>query len=623
MSSPPAADDTCISRRDITAAQDSVNFDTSLSHPLKRPLSECVEREYRITEATDSPGAAHCSSDGSGLDRDLSLSASNSNRPTQADSPSLQLLASNPHHSENNATYFLWPASYNLHGVAGSRTAFFYGLQKDAGVDISERTPTGTQAATLLDLMTIRAFHSKRLRHVSLATAVGFRTRQGILTNIPAIIVFVARKVHKAWLEEGKRLPVYLEGPGGIWCDVDVVEFLYYGVPAVTPKEQVYTELVEGLRGNDPCIGPGSQVASHETYGTLGAIVQSRTGAQQVGFLTSRHVAVDLDYPNQKMFHPLPPNVGQGVFLGAVERATSFITDDRWYNIFASMNPETFVHADGAFIPFGDSFDMSRVTTMVRGIGGMGDVALIGLQDPISSIVGKQVIKVGRSSGLTKGRIMAYALENNDEKGICFFTDFLIVGEDNQPFDLEGDSGSLILMVEDGKTQLKPFGIIWGGTANRGRLKLRSGHAPENWTSGVDLGRLLECLQLDLITSDIALQEAIRRQTRVACGASREGDCYSQHAGSVDHHHALAFVSSRVNLHADQAAQGEGSFHENQRCMLGDLDANLVNSHRPFFSAVRETTQHADSILSPQRAESQNHCFDLNVSSNDTDLRWL
>ena len=82
-----------------------------------------------------------------------------------------------------------------------------------------------------------------------------------------------------------------------------------------------------------------SQVASQETYGTLGAIVKSRTGNRQVGFLTNRHVAVDLDYPNQKMFHPLPPSLGPGVYLGAVERATSFITDDLWYGIFAGTNP--------------------------------------------------------------------------------------------------------------------------------------------------------------------------------------------------------------------------------------------------------------------------------------------
>lgn len=45
-----------------------------------------------------------------------------------------------------------------------------------------------------------------------------------------------------------------------MWCDVDVVEFSYYGAPAPTPKEQLYNELVDGLRGSDPCIGSGSQV---------------------------------------------------------------------------------------------------------------------------------------------------------------------------------------------------------------------------------------------------------------------------------------------------------------------------------------------------------------------------
>lgn len=40
------------------------------------------------------------------------------------------------------------------------------------------------------------------------------------------------------------------------------MEFSYYGVPAATPKEEFYTELVDGLRGSDPVIGSGSQVAS-------------------------------------------------------------------------------------------------------------------------------------------------------------------------------------------------------------------------------------------------------------------------------------------------------------------------------------------------------------------------
>lgn len=149
---------------------------------------------------------------------------------------------------------------------------------------------------------------------------------------------------------------------------------------------------------------------------------------------------------------------------------------------------------------------MNNVTTSVRGIGEVGEVNTIDLQSPIGSLIGRQVVKVGRSSGLTTGTIMAYALEYNDEKGICFFTDFLVVGENQQTFDLEGDSGSLILLTASNGEKPRPVGIIWGGTANRGRLKLKVGQPPENWTSGVDLGRLLDLLELDLITSSERLQ---------------------------------------------------------------------------------------------------------------------
>ncbi|QHO02372.1 uncharacterized protein DS421_13g423200 [Arachis hypogaea] len=150
------------------------------------------------------------------------------------------------------------------------------------------------------------------------------------------------------------------------------------------------------------------------------------------------------------MFHPLLPSLGLGVYLGAVERAISFITDNLWYGIFAGTNP---------------------------GVGEISDVNVIRLQSPISSLIGRQVIKVGRSSVLTTGTIMAYALD-----------------------------GSLIVFTGQNGEKPRRVGIIWGGTANRGRLKLKVGQPPENWTSGVDLGRLLDLLELDLITTNEAFQ---------------------------------------------------------------------------------------------------------------------
>ncbi|EPS61055.1 hypothetical protein M569_13745, partial [Genlisea aurea] len=423
---------------------------------------------------------------------------------------------------ESSAAYFSWPS--RIKDDAEERANYFANLQK--GVvpgKYYDRLPEGPRAYTLLDLMTIRASHSKFLRCNSQGTAIGFRIRRGFLTDIPAILVFVSRKVHKQWLTLTplECLPTALEGPGGVWCDLDVVEFSYFGAPEPTPKVQLYSETVDGLCGSDPLIGSGSQVANQETFGTLGAIVRSQTGNRQIGFLTNRHVAVDLDYPNQKMFHPLPPALGPGVYLGSVERATSFIRDDLWFGIFACINPETFVRADGAFIPFTEEFDMTAVTTSVKGIGEIGEVKTIDLQSPVHSIVGKQVMKVGRSSGLTMGTVLAYALEYNDEKGICLLTDFLVVGGDQRTFDLEGDSGSLIVLRSENGEKPRPIGIIWGGTANRGCLKLKVGQPPENWTSGVDLGRLLNFLELDLITSDEALQ--VQEQEQLAASMTVVG----------------------------------------------------------------------------------------------------
>ncbi|KAJ3693527.1 hypothetical protein LUZ60_009007 [Juncus effusus] len=526
----------------------------------------------------------------------------------------------NSNNGNNNAAYFSWPTS--MHGAVEGRANYFGNLQKGVLPVHSGRLPKGQQATTLLDLMTIRAFHSKILRRYSLGTAVGFRIRKGVLTDIPAILVFVARKIHTKWLTQSQCLPAALEGPGGVWCDVDVVEFSYYGAPAPTPKEQLYDELLDGLRGSDPCIGSGSQVASQETYGTLGAIVKRRTGTKQVGFLTNRHVAVDLDYPNQKMFHPLPPNLGPGVYLGAVERATSFITDDVWYGIYAGTNPETFVRADGAFIPFPDDFDIFTVTTLVKGIGEIGDVKIIDLQSPINSVIGRQVSKVGRSSGLTTGTVTAYALEYNDEKGICFFTDLLVVGENHQTFDLEGDSGSLIILTgkdSQGREEEKPrpIGIIWGGTANRGRLKLKSDHGPENWTSGVDLGRLLDRLELDIITTNDGLREAVEEQKNLLVMAANSimGESSPPVQSAVPDEQKVCESFEPLGINIEQLpAQHECEFRVET---VENSNNNVLMEEHQFISNFSSPVRRPDNNNSNSNNNSSNN---INNNSSDEDL---
>ncbi|KAL8461565.1 hypothetical protein ACS0TY_032884 [Phlomoides rotata] len=137
-------------------------------------------------------------------------------------SPPLQPHASAGQHCEGSAAYFSWPC--RIKDDAEERANYFANLQKDILAETHGKLPEGQRANTLLELMTIRAFHSKILRCYSLGTAIGFQIRRGLLTDIPAILVFVSRKVHKQWLTPIQCLPSALVGPGGVWCDVDVVD---------------------------------------------------------------------------------------------------------------------------------------------------------------------------------------------------------------------------------------------------------------------------------------------------------------------------------------------------------------------------------------------------------------
>lgn len=155
---------------------------------------------------------------------------SHSNMPSLSP-PTLQPFASAGQHCESSAAYFSWPTSSRLNDFAEERANYFANLQKGVLPETLGRLPKGQQATTLLELMTIRAFHSKILRCYSLGTAIGFRIRRGVLTDIPAILVFVSRKVHKQWLSPIQCLPTALEVRK--WCSFHITDqilllFSYY-----------------------------------------------------------------------------------------------------------------------------------------------------------------------------------------------------------------------------------------------------------------------------------------------------------------------------------------------------------------------------------------------------------
>lgn len=346
------------------------------------------------------------------------------------------------------------------------------------------------QAKTLSDLMAIRANNRDVLDAINgtLGTALGYKKRTGQpLSKEPAIIVFVPRKINPKWIPDSQLIPERLTGPGELWCPLDVVE----GGKAETEKNvpEAVGELVERLRGWDAQVWAGSQVAHWVdeqkglySMGTLGAFARTRD-VETLGFLTNQHVGIQ---PGRRLFHPVP----WGTLLGTTEQVLEYVEDQDWYGPQID-EPNTFVRVDCSFVRLADDFNRENVNPLMMGVGQLGPVRKISLDD--MSIVGQRVLRVGRTTGLRRGTIVAFGYEFIDEANETAYTDLLIIGDDEVPFSTHGDSGSLIVTDDE---QLNPVGLLWGGWQER----LRSGQAQENWTYGIDLSRVLDALRIDLVS---------------------------------------------------------------------------------------------------------------------------
>ncbi len=347
------------------------------------------------------------------------------------------------------------------------------------------------QAQTLRDLMRIRAHNRESLDSINgnLGTALGFKKRTGQpLSKEPAIIVFVPQKINPKWIPESQVIPKQLEGPDGLECALDVVE----GGKAETEKDvpPAVDELTERLRGWDDQVWAGSQVShwvnqdeGSYSIGTLGAFARKRDD-EALGFLTNQHVGIE---PGKKLLHPVP----WGTPLGTTEKVIEYVTDEDWYGPLVD-EPSTWVRVDCAFVRLVPDFNLADINPHMIGVGQLGPVKSISLDD--MSIIGQKVLRVGRTTGLRRGTVVAFGYEFVDARDATGYTDLLIIGDNDVPFSTHGDSGSLI--VTDGG-QFNPIGLLWGGWQER----LRTGHAQENWTYGIDLTRVLDALEIDLVST--------------------------------------------------------------------------------------------------------------------------
>lgn len=369
------------------------------------------------------------------------------------------------------------------------------------------------RAQSLRDLARVRADNRNLLNAVvgNQGTALGRKNYDGYGNPVgdPCIIVYIPHKIHEALLARHLKVPPVLssrdrqiEAPTDVVVTTSVT--LPKDTPDLDPDTRKLVATLQWLDGTLDHIPSGAQVGFGEWYeddieeyvGTVGYIVRSTKPGERgmLGILTNQHVGV-------RSGHSLyiPGYDQQSIRLGLTRRALEYIPDDRWLE--GVDETYAYVRTDAAFVEVDPALHgLLRNAWPVPG-GQFGEPRAIDLDS--LEVIGMPVKKVGRSTGLQRGTVVAfgYGIAGESEQidravgrePANFYTDLLIAHrEKGKSFSAGGDSGSAIL-VDDEKNQ--PIGLLWGGWPE----DIDRGRGVEDLTYGIDLRRVLRAMELELV----------------------------------------------------------------------------------------------------------------------------
>lgn len=369
------------------------------------------------------------------------------------------------------------------------------------------------EAQTLLELAQVRADNRELLNALvaTQGTALGRRNfTSGLPDGEPCIIVYMPHKIAQDLLAANVLVPErLLSADGAIEARTDVVVTTVANQPKPDPVlSSENQQLVNKLQWRDGLLDhlpPGAQVGGAEFssggqisgyVGTLGyAVRQSTANGDVTGFLTNQHVG---GTASKSMY--IPGAQQQSLRIGVTRAVREHYPDDAWIE---GIN-ETFayVRTDAAFVAAEDGVAhlLRNDVPNVGPIAGEYDVNLNSMD-----LIGMPVKKVGRTTGLTTGVIVAfgYGVPNENEfidraigsEPANVYTDFLIAGDSGEPFSAPGDSGSGILVNSNDQHQNKALGLLWGGWPT----DIGRGSGVEDLTYGINLSRVLGELDLSLI----------------------------------------------------------------------------------------------------------------------------
>lgn len=347
------------------------------------------------------------------------------------------------------------------------------------------------EAASLRDLMIIRDQNRSRIEATSqkLGSALGWKHTNGVRTNHPAVIVFVPNKLHETLVPSHQQVPAMLRATipngGTISCKTDVVhggkdigdprlpEFSMENQAVVAELRQGRIGLIGGVQlgGIDPISG--------QCVGTTACAVRDSQG--RVGLLTGRDVAGS---PGRLVYHPRPGRYS----IGFCDRVLEQLFDQEH---FGGVVDETncFVRLDCAAVRLNPTA-VKLVRPGLYELGELGDVLPIDIDS--MDIIGDKITSIGRTCGIQKGEIAAYAYEFIDDEGLSICTDLLIAGDgSSRQFSDLGDGGKLIVTQKGAR----PVALSSGSRHARGR----GCQGQSNWSYAADLSKILRYLDIEIL----------------------------------------------------------------------------------------------------------------------------
>ncbi|QJW99608.1 Nal1-like putative serine protease [Frigoriglobus tundricola] len=212
------------------------------------------------------------------------------------------------------------------------------------------------------------------------------------------------------------------------------------------------------------------------TAGTLGAFVKHRGSAKETLILSNNHVLA-----NENRGKIGDAVLQAGAFDGGTDPTDRIATLADMVRI-AKAKPNAVDAAVAELVP--------KIEFDPRSVRGLGKLAGLGAA---FVDVGTEVAKLGRTTGLTRGVVTAFELDNvvvEFDTGLRRFDgQFEIEGAGDEPFSSGGDSGSLIL---EASTRLA-IGLLFAGTES-------GGSNDQGLTYANPLRTVLDALKVDLVS---------------------------------------------------------------------------------------------------------------------------